>query len=359
MDESKEFIILAHEEYTSILINYLYKSIYQGIKSIWEDAKKYSEPKHVYHNYLERLSRVKKWNQDVIEHECKRIVNNTKCEWMNDLIKKVLVLNTQILATTNTTTNRKIKVKVPSTEKFIHLCYIECAASFYENPLFMEDRSSQISKIEQSKNLQKSFKLIIQCIKNAKSKLLPIEDLVKDLESEPVEEYNNNFLNLHTQFGGDTPIDTTQSIPQIPQPFPYSQYNPPMTIPTPQPIPPPQQYKPQSPPQLLDFSDILNENENTKENVEKSVEKLFDPLPSLDPRKEKEEKSDVDDDSIINFEFSPSVKTNEKTNLDLDVDSINGNKSIKSINPTSDKNYQKLPAIDEFDSKSFFSDAEE
>ena len=112
MDESKQCVILAKKEYTSILIYYLYPSIYQGIRSIWEDAKKTSLPREVYQNFQNRLIRVRKWNQDVIDHEYKRIVNKTKCEWLNDLIKKVFVLNTQLLAATNINSHQhKIKVQ--------------------------------------------------------------------------------------------------------------------------------------------------------------------------------------------------------------------------------------------------------
>ena len=123
-----------------------------------------------------------KWNQDVIENEYKRIVKKSNCDYLEDLIKRVFVLNTQILAAVNMThidPNKKIKVKVPKGEKFIHHCYKECARAFYENVLLMEDRTNSISRVEQSKNLQKAYKLIMTCIENTIRNMLPIESFVK------------------------------------------------------------------------------------------------------------------------------------------------------------------------------------
>jgi hypothetical protein len=178
MDESKNCLLVAKNEYTTILIYQMYPSIYQGIRSMWNDAKRDSHPQDAFCDFQIKLSRVRKWNQDLIETEYRRMVDKTKCEWFDDLLTKIFVLNVQILAAVNNDHNTKIKVKVPKGDKFIHCCYKECARSFFENPLLMEDRSNLLPRIEQSKNLQKSYKLIVTCIENTIRNLLPIEKLV-------------------------------------------------------------------------------------------------------------------------------------------------------------------------------------
>ena len=181
--EDKNYVLVAKKEYTTVLVYTLYPAIYQGLKCIWEDSKKNAKPRLVYAEFQNRLTRVKKWNQDVIENEYKRIVDKSKCEYLEELIKRVFVINTQILAAVqihNFDPSKKIKVQVPKGDKFIHCCYKECARAFFENALLMEDRPGTITRVEQSKNLQKAYKLIITCIENTIRNLLPIESLLKD-----------------------------------------------------------------------------------------------------------------------------------------------------------------------------------
>lgn len=187
MDEQKNCIFVQRKEFTTILVYILYPAIYQGLKSIWDETKRTVKAREVFAHFQHKLTRVPKWNQDVIESEYNRIIDKTKCIYIEDLIKRVFVLNTQILAAVNINSidpNRKIKVKVPKGEKFVHHCYKECARAFYENVLLMEDRPGSISRVEQSKNLQKAYKLIMTCIENTIRNMLPIESLLKNTMDE-------------------------------------------------------------------------------------------------------------------------------------------------------------------------------
>ena len=181
---SKNYISIARDEYTKILIYKLYPAIYQGLKSIWEDAKRVAKPHDVYSEFQNRLTRVRKWNQEVIDNEYRRIVDKTQCDFLDDLIKRVFVINTQIMAAANirhVDPTKKIKVKVPKGDKFIHQCYKECARAFFENALIMEDRpGAKTGRIEQLKNLQKANRLIMTCIENTIRNELPIENLLRD-----------------------------------------------------------------------------------------------------------------------------------------------------------------------------------
>jgi hypothetical protein len=183
--DDRNAVLVARKEYTTILVYILYPAIYQGLKSIWEDAKqtKKTRPREVFAEFQNRLTRVRKWNQDVIENEYKRIIDKTKCDYLDELIKRVFVINTQILAAVNMhqiDPNKKIKVKVPKGDKFMHCVYKECARAFFENALLMEDRAGSISRVEQLKNLQRAYKLIMTCIENTIRNMLPIENLLKD-----------------------------------------------------------------------------------------------------------------------------------------------------------------------------------
>jgi len=183
MDEKN--ILVAKTEFTKFLSYKLMPCLYQGIKHIWKTSKMSAPKGQVYVEFQNNLRQVKIWNQDVIENEYDRIVQRTKCKYLDDIIKKIFVLNTQILAADNGKINekRKIKVQVPPASKFLHHCYQECARCFYENVMLMDDRPEFVTQMQQSENLQKSYKIIINCIENTIRNLLPIEDLLFDYES--------------------------------------------------------------------------------------------------------------------------------------------------------------------------------
>ncbi|KAJ3347267.1 hypothetical protein GGF32_007002 [Allomyces javanicus] len=188
MEENQLFLFEAKKEFTKLLCYHMQKSVYQGILSLWNDAKAYRrthphDEHTMYQQFQLNLKKVKIWNHDIIEDAYQHVIKVSGCDFLEDLIKKVFVLNTQLLASVGQS-QRRIKVYVPKGEKFVHHCYQECAKVFYEQPWLFEDRSEYISKVEQSMNLQKIYKLITVCIENKIKTLLPISELLKEVDEE-------------------------------------------------------------------------------------------------------------------------------------------------------------------------------
>lgn len=192
---------MARREYTIMLCQKLYKPLYQGIRYYWDLSKRTARPGEVYADFQKKLRLIKHWNQDVIESEYKRVIEKSDCQWLEDLIKTVLLCNTQILAAIDRRNpQQKIKVVVPKGEKFLHRCYTECARAFYENVWLMEDRPEFITSVEHAKHVQKAYKLITTCIENTIRNLLPIEELMR--QTLIVEgENNENSVPPHYSFG--------------------------------------------------------------------------------------------------------------------------------------------------------------
>ena len=63
-----------------------------------------------------------------------RIKENSKCDWIEDLLTAVFVSHTKILTSIRRNNDiQKINIKVPKLEIFIHKCYIDIARFFYKN----------------------------------------------------------------------------------------------------------------------------------------------------------------------------------------------------------------------------------
>ena len=191
MEEGSIAVLVdAKEEYTKQLVSILKPCIYQGIKSIYLDAKDIcmqdNTPEKILIQFQDLLSRIPKWSQDIINKEYERILNVSKCDYIEDLLKVIYVSHIKVLTIVHSAQkNKKITVKVPSGSHFIHLCYIEVAREFWKDPYLF---SENVSKYELQKNMRDSENMISECITETIRKQLPVRHILKEFLNEPDED---------------------------------------------------------------------------------------------------------------------------------------------------------------------------
>ena len=191
MEEGSITVLVdAKEEYTKQLISILKQCIYQGIKSIYLDAKDIcnqdNTPEKVLMVFQDLLSRIPKWSQDIINKEYERIMNVSKCDYIEDLLKVIYVSHIKVLTIVHSAQkNKKITLKVPNGGHFIHLCYIECAREFWKDPYLF---SENVNKYELQKNMRDSEIMIAECIAETIRKQLPVRHILKEFLNEPDED---------------------------------------------------------------------------------------------------------------------------------------------------------------------------
>ena len=175
----------AKVEYTAQLIDMLYPHMFDGVKSI------YDESKLLYRNrkipilliFRELLEKVPIWNSEIIDSECSRIVNNSSCDYIDDLITAVFISHTKILTSIGPNRSfQKINVTIPKTSTFIHKCYINTARELWKNPYLFNEN---VPGHEFQKNNKEIEEIIKKCIENTIRNSLPIKDILKEhLEGE-------------------------------------------------------------------------------------------------------------------------------------------------------------------------------
>ena len=111
-------------EYTNQLIDILYPHMYDGVKSIYDESKiLHSRKSSIPINLLfrELLEKVPIWSVEIVDNECGRIINNSACDWIDDLITAVFISHTKVLTSIGPNqTFQKINVTIPKTGNFIH-----------------------------------------------------------------------------------------------------------------------------------------------------------------------------------------------------------------------------------------------
>ena len=138
MEESSAPILTqAKREYTSQLVSILTPQLFDGIKSIFDEAQIVcnSEKRKPLLDYFRGfLEKVPEWSQVIIETETDRIIQMSKCDWLDDLITAVFISHTKILTSIGNNPDAQIDLTIPKTINFIHKCYINIAREIWKNP---------------------------------------------------------------------------------------------------------------------------------------------------------------------------------------------------------------------------------
>jgi hypothetical protein len=198
MENNNATLVEAKKAYTNQLISLITPQIYEGIKDLYECAKKNMKGKNVRHSFQIELQGVSVWNQLIIDNETERIIKNTNCGYLDKLVTVIFINSTKILASAyigaqNTNT---LEISVPKLSHFIHIVYIETAKEFYKNPFLLDEN---LRPRERQENLRSSIEAIKFGIEQAILRLLPIGEIlsrdvannVPQLEG-PVEELQQN-----------------------------------------------------------------------------------------------------------------------------------------------------------------------
>lgn len=180
----------SRNEYSALLVSKITPCIIEGFNSIFDEACNLciqnDEDEKYLMTFQNFLGRVTKWNSDIIQKETERIISESNCVYLEDLLTCVYVTQLKIL--TNVRTNskqKKVTIDIPKINEFIHKCYIEVARKVYKN-VFLYDRS--ITPLSRQKNLRELELIIKECILHVIRNNMPIENILKSYLEEDTEE---------------------------------------------------------------------------------------------------------------------------------------------------------------------------
>jgi hypothetical protein len=134
------------------------------------------------------LSRIPKWNQVLIEDEVKRIIERSGCNYLEDLISCVHVIQLKVLTCVRVgNKQKKIDISIPNLNNFVHKIYIHSARKCYSNVYLFDIKVSPLIKQKHNRELEQ---LIQECILTTVRESIPTEQIIRAYmdESEEQEE---------------------------------------------------------------------------------------------------------------------------------------------------------------------------
>ena len=180
MDNNNSIFVQAKIEYTHQLVDTLKPSLYDGLKSIYDDAKdlyKSNSSTSLLFIFRTLLEKIPEWNNELIINETDRIIECSKCDWLDELVTAVYISHTKILMSIGNSNSNKINLTIPKLINFIHKCYINIAREIWKNPLLF---SEDISGYEYQKNMNVIESIICNCIENTIRISLPVKEILKE-----------------------------------------------------------------------------------------------------------------------------------------------------------------------------------
>jgi len=166
------------------------------------------------------LCRVPKWNSVIIEEERKRIIERSGCNYLDDLITCVHIIQLKVLTCIRVgNRQKKIDISIPKLDHFIHKVYINVARKIYTNVYLFE---KNISPLAEQKN-RREFELIVQeCILNAIRDSIPTEAIIRAYMDESVEQEEEVVIEpieepvVTSEVGGESNEITNMGLEKVP-----------------------------------------------------------------------------------------------------------------------------------------------
>ena len=186
----------SRNEWCSRLVSIFTPLVTDGLRSIFNESWKICSDNDEMNKYLmtfqNLLSRIPKWNNTIIEEEKKRIIERSGCDYLEDLITCVHIIQLKVLTCIRVgNKQKKIDISIPKLDSFIHKVYINVARKVYSNVYLFE---RNISPLQSQMNNRELEKIIQECIMMAIRESVPTESIIKAYMEESVEHEEQVFI---------------------------------------------------------------------------------------------------------------------------------------------------------------------
>ena len=288
----------SRNEWCSRLVSIFTPVIIEGVRSIFNESWKMCLDNEEASKYLmtfqNLLSRVPKWNNIIVEEERKRIVERSGCDYLEDLITCVHIIQLKVLTCIRVgNKQKKIDIAIPKLDIFIHKVYIHVARKVYMNVYLLE---RNISPLQVQKNNRELESIVQECILTTIRESVPTEAIIRAYMDEGVEQEEevtiedvpdneeDNAKNEQDNANNeqDNQSSAEETVPEI--------------------VPTIQNIDDNEVVTKLEFNDmdtVLNEKNNVDEvSAPKTIERLEDISTSRAIARKLEEESDTDDERI-------------------------------------------------------------
>lgn len=305
----------SRNEWCSRLVSIFSPLVVEGIRSIFNESWKMCVETDEIGKYLmtfqNLLSKVHQWNSVIVEEERRRIIERSGCNYLEDLITCVHIIQLKVLTCIRVgNKQKKIDISIPKLDHFIHKVYIHVARKVYTNVYLFE---KNVNPLQSQKNARELETIVQECILTAIRESIPTEAIIRAYMDESVEQEEEIFIENVKEPVVDTPVESESEEKKEEK---KEEETPPV-------VPSVQNIDEEKVVTRLTFNDIdsaLNDNNEVESiNAPKTIERLEEISTSRAIQRKLEEEAEEEEDKI-------KIHTDTIDLMGLDVLDLDGPK---------------------------------
>ena len=208
-----EGLIDTRNEYIEHIQDILSVAISKRIYAIYTEMM---DEKKGLKGFQNELYSIRKWNNNIVSDEYKKIVKYTKCKYLSNLIKIIIITTIKIKIYEYREQFDNIKIKIPNPEDFVHKCYINAAAFSWKNA-YLYNRNN-IKDAEYQNNLNIIEENIRAIIKKTFRDFVPFDEIFKQIEdnlTENVKQFKDDEGVSEDDDEEDVEVETNKSVKPV------------------------------------------------------------------------------------------------------------------------------------------------
>jgi hypothetical protein len=161
----------------------LTEPIYAELQVLYKQAGEKAHADKLLEQFQEHLTLIPHWNVNQVTALKERVLTRMNCDYFPELLKSTFMVFLQLhLATlSQTISSAPIKVKVPSSEAYIHRLLVAVARLVWKKPYLMYEK---VRSLEKQKNLLQCESFIHKSIRQTILNGLPLNEIYKYLSKE-------------------------------------------------------------------------------------------------------------------------------------------------------------------------------
>jgi hypothetical protein len=207
-------------EWAARLLTILAPHIIDGFRSILDESVNMCRENDEMDKYLmtfqNLIARIPKWNSDIVKTETQRIIEKSGCNYLEDLITCIHVIQLKILTAVRVgQKQKKVDLDVMNVNDFVHKAYINSARQMYRNVYLFD---LDVQPLQRQKNNREIELIVQECILNTIRDSIPVETILKCYMDETTEEDITEEVKEEDITPVPEPVSVPASIP-VPDPI--------------------------------------------------------------------------------------------------------------------------------------------
>ena len=212
--DNLNILVEAKREYLEQLSILMCPVMIDVFDEMFQEAQKLSKGRKVLIMFQNLLKDIPEWNETMAKQHTDNIAN--RCAWFKDLVAAVFVSSVKILSAVRLSKDsKKLSVKLPSNEVFIHTCYKNAAKNLYKDPYVFTDNQSEHDRNDK---LYERFSL---CVETTVKELIPVQEILQTYmtvqENELIEPQDADLMEDNVE--EDEGIPTAEEFPGPTEPM--------------------------------------------------------------------------------------------------------------------------------------------